>query len=68
MPFEVSAEFSFPAGCRDLPVPGSRFAVGDPLCSIHAEGASIADALTQLAERRRLLEAALRAHAVPLLA
>lgn len=68
MPFEVSTEFSFPAGCRDLPVPGSRFAVGDPLCSLHAEGTSIAGALMQLAERRRALEAVLGTHAVPSLA
>jgi predicted ATP-grasp superfamily ATP-dependent carboligase len=68
IPFEVSAEFSFPVGCRDIPVPGSRFSVGDPLCSIHAEGASIAGALTQLAERRRSLETALRSHTVPSLA
>ena len=38
--------------CHDLPHAGSVFAVGDPLCSVSAQGHSVDSVVAQLANRR----------------
>ena len=31
----------FPRWCRDLPTRGTRFAAGDPICTVHATGPDV---------------------------
>ena len=38
---ELSATLAADADCHDLPAPGTRFAAGDPVCSVGAAGADI---------------------------
>jgi predicted ATP-grasp superfamily ATP-dependent carboligase len=45
--------------CHDLPAAGSRHAPGDPLCSVDASGASVAEVRSRLAEKRAALRASL---------
>ncbi len=45
--------------CHDLPAAGSRFAPGDPVCSVEASGASAGEVRARLAEKRAALRAAL---------
>ncbi|WP_353092631.1 ATP-grasp domain-containing protein [Methylibium sp.] len=45
--------------CHDLPAAGSRHAPGDPLCSVDADGASVAEVRHRLAEKRAALRASL---------
>ena len=42
----------FPDWCRDLPTRGTRFAAGDPVCTVHATASDVAGAMALL--RRRL--------------
>jgi len=42
----------FPRWCRDLPTRGTRFAPGDPVCTVHATASDVAGAMALL--RRRL--------------
>lgn len=51
-----SAGLVFPSWCRDLPQPGTRFATGDPICTVHAEGRDPAAAVARLRRRRALIE------------
>ena len=40
-------------GCHDLPAAGTRFAPGEPLCTVSAAGTTLADVQAQLLQRRR---------------
>jgi predicted ATP-grasp superfamily ATP-dependent carboligase len=34
-PWRPTGDFDFPRWCRDIPRPGTRFATGDPVCTVH---------------------------------
>jgi predicted ATP-grasp superfamily ATP-dependent carboligase len=53
----------FPPWCRDLPMPGTSFRPGDPVCTVHASAASAGRALALLRRRRLAMERALSAAA-----
>ena len=55
-PWRLPDGFTFPAWCRDLPPPGHRFEVGEPVCSIHCEAPDSAAAVALLRSRERELE------------
>jgi len=62
-PWQVRDGFGFPAWCHDIPQPGTRFAPGDPVCTVAAEGVDAARAVAlvrerQLATDRTILEEA----------
>jgi uncharacterized protein len=59
-PCQVDAGVNFPRWCRDIPMPGTCFKAGDPICSIHAAAADEGSVLALLRRRRTLLERALR--------
>jgi predicted ATP-grasp superfamily ATP-dependent carboligase len=63
-PWTVPEAFVFPDWCRDLPSAGAAMAAGDPVCTVHAEGASAESALDSLQARRFLLEESLEAGAI----
>jgi uncharacterized protein len=63
-PWTVPEAFVFPDWCRDLPLAGTAIAAGDPVCTVHAEGASAESALDSLQARRFLLEESLEAGAI----
>jgi predicted ATP-grasp superfamily ATP-dependent carboligase len=42
----------FPRWCRDLPIRGTRFTAGDPICTVHATGPDVPRTMALL--RRRL--------------
>jgi predicted ATP-grasp superfamily ATP-dependent carboligase len=46
----------FPAWCHDIPRTGTRFAPGDPVCTVLAEGRDAAGAAALVRERRRATE------------
>lgn len=48
--------FIFPSWCRDLPLDGQHFQAGEPVCTVHAEGADHATAVASLQSRRRELQ------------
>ena len=54
---------TFPSWCSDIPHPGSCFAAGDPICTVHAAGRDAARAITRLQRRRALIEGAVGAAA-----
>jgi predicted ATP-grasp superfamily ATP-dependent carboligase len=54
--WQVSEGFAFPGWCRDIPQPGTRLAVGDPVCTVHAEAADSDQAVALVRERQRRLE------------
>lgn len=39
-PWTVPPDHRFPAWCSDLPYPGTRVGRGDPICTVHGDGAS----------------------------
>lgn len=47
----VEASMRFPRWCRDLPTRGTRFAPGDPVCTVHATGPDSAAAMALLRGR-----------------
>jgi len=49
----------FPRWCRDVPMPGTRFEPGDPVCSVHAAAPNEARAIALLRQRCALVERAL---------
>ncbi|HVH67366.1 MAG TPA: ATP-grasp domain-containing protein [Gemmatimonadales bacterium] len=55
----VSAAFSFPDWCRDVPNPGTRFGAGDPVCTVHAAARDRDRAVTLVRRRHAALERAL---------
>jgi predicted ATP-grasp superfamily ATP-dependent carboligase len=52
----VSAVFSFPDWCRDVPNPGTRFAPGDPVCTVHAAAPDRERAVTLVRRRQAALQ------------
>lgn len=59
----IREDFTFAPWCRDLPMPGTAFAAGDPVCTVHAEAADATSARTLVHQRQRSLEALLAEHA-----
>ena len=57
----AEAGFVFPAWCRDIPVVGTRFQAGDPVCTVHASGADGERAVALLGRRHAALRSAFRA-------
>ncbi len=55
-----AAGVRFPRWCRDVPMPGTRFEPGDPVCTVHAAAADAARAIALLWRRSALAERALR--------
>jgi len=53
----------FPRWCRDLPMPGTSFAPGDPVCTVHATGPDVARAMALLRQRVRAFRRSLVRHA-----
>jgi len=52
--------FNFPDWCRDIPVPGSQFSPGDPVCTVHAAATDAHRTMALLRGRNTMLERALR--------
>jgi uncharacterized protein len=46
----------FPAWCRDRPATNTRFAPGDPVCTVHASASSVTRALALVRRRAREIE------------
>jgi predicted ATP-grasp superfamily ATP-dependent carboligase len=55
----VSAGLAFPDWCHDVPNPGTRYAPGDPLCTVHAAGSDAAATVALLRRRQASIEGAL---------
>lgn len=53
----VAARTAWPAWCTDLPEPASVIAAGAPVCSVHAEGDTSAEARGLVLARREQLQA-----------
>jgi predicted ATP-grasp superfamily ATP-dependent carboligase len=51
---------NIPAWCRDIPEVGTRFAPGDPVCTVHAAAADTGKALALLRSRQALTTRVLR--------
>jgi uncharacterized protein len=51
---------TFPRWCRDVPMPGSRFEPGDPVCTVHASAPDTRRAIALLWRRRARVEHALQ--------
>jgi uncharacterized protein len=49
----------FPRWCRDLPPAETRFAAGDPVCTVHASAQAVRGALALIRRRTRVIERAL---------
>ena len=56
IPWQVRDGFAFPSWCHDIPQPGTRFAPGDPVCSVLAEGLDAARAVVLVRERQLAIE------------
>jgi uncharacterized protein len=54
--WDVTGDFRFPAWCRDIPIPGTRVAEGDPICTVHAEDSHPEVAVALVHARRSALE------------
>ncbi len=52
----LPGEFGFPVWCRDLPGPGTHFATGDPICTVHADAPDAAGAMAMVRTRQASLE------------
>jgi predicted ATP-grasp superfamily ATP-dependent carboligase len=59
----VTADFPFPPWCRDLPVPGTQLAAGDPICTVHAEDSHPEAVVALVHVRKATLERSLAATA-----
>jgi uncharacterized protein len=44
--WETPESFEFPAWCHDIPIPGTRVAPGDPICTVRLEAETPANAAT----------------------
>lgn len=56
---QLSAAFLFPDWCRDLPDPGTRFAPGDPVCTVHAAAADAERAVALVRRREAVIRSAM---------
>ena len=52
--------FNFPDWCRDIPIPGTQFSPGDPVCTVHAAATDAQRAVALLRRRYTMVERALR--------
>jgi predicted ATP-grasp superfamily ATP-dependent carboligase len=59
----VPASIAWPAWCTDLPEAGSAIAAGAPVCSVHAEGNTAAEARRMVLARREQMQVSLREEA-----
>jgi predicted ATP-grasp superfamily ATP-dependent carboligase len=59
----VPASIAWPAWCTDLPEAGSAIAAGAPVCSVHAEGNTAAEARRLVMARREQVQVSLREEA-----
>jgi predicted ATP-grasp superfamily ATP-dependent carboligase len=57
---QATAAFDLSEWCRDVPQPGTFFAPGDPVCTVHAAAADAQRAVTLLHRRHALVERLLR--------
>ena len=57
--FALARGIRFPPWCRDLPAMNTRFAAGDPVCTVHASAPSATLAVALARRRTRALEQAL---------
>jgi predicted ATP-grasp superfamily ATP-dependent carboligase len=57
------AGLPYPTWCRDLPLPGTCFRPGDPVCTVHASAVNAERALALLRRRHRTMVRALGAAA-----
>jgi predicted ATP-grasp superfamily ATP-dependent carboligase len=58
-----AARMRFPHWCRDLPMPGTRFLPGDPVCTVHASGSDVARTMALLHRRLHAFGRSLARHA-----
>jgi predicted ATP-grasp superfamily ATP-dependent carboligase len=56
----LAAAFEFPRWCRDRPRAGTRFAPGDPVCTVHASAPAAPRAVALLRRRRAAILDVLR--------
>jgi predicted ATP-grasp superfamily ATP-dependent carboligase len=54
-PFTIPMEFRWSAWVGDRPAPGTPFALGAPVCTVHAAGPSVPQVRIQLDERSRII-------------
>lgn len=59
VPWRVSEAFAFPEWCRDLPIAGTEFRPGNPVCTVLAEAESPVVAAALARERERGLTGAI---------
>jgi predicted ATP-grasp superfamily ATP-dependent carboligase len=59
-PCRAVSGVSFPRWCRDVPMPGTRFERGDPVCTVHAAARNGLRALALLRRRSSQMERALQ--------
>lgn len=57
--WRVNHSHSFPPWCTDLPQPGTRFSIGDPICTVHAEADDPEQAVSIVRSRQAVLESVL---------
>jgi uncharacterized protein len=55
----TNAAPGLPAWCRDVPMPGTQFAPGDPVCTVHASAPNAARALALLRRRHGVVSRAI---------
>jgi predicted ATP-grasp superfamily ATP-dependent carboligase len=59
-PCRADAGVSFPRWCRDVPMPGTRFERGEPVCTVHAAAPDGRRAIALLRRRSAQVERALQ--------
>jgi predicted ATP-grasp superfamily ATP-dependent carboligase len=57
------AMMRFPRWCRDLPIRGTRFTAGDPVCTVHATGPDVPRTMALLRRRLHAFSRSLGRHA-----
>jgi predicted ATP-grasp superfamily ATP-dependent carboligase len=62
-PWHMRGSYTFPPWCCDLPQPDTRFAIGDPICTVHAEAADPEQATALVRRRKEMVELAVLAEA-----
>jgi predicted ATP-grasp superfamily ATP-dependent carboligase len=62
-PVTIGAGFPFPSWCRDIPQPGTRIGVGEPLCTVHRADSDAGALRRMLRQRADTIENLLLAQA-----
>jgi predicted ATP-grasp superfamily ATP-dependent carboligase len=52
-PWRIPARLRFPVWCRDIPLTGQEFVMGDPVCTVHAAAGSPDEAVRLVRARER---------------